>query len=76
MKTTDEATEARYHHHREVSDSEMSNVSRMERRKYHICVFDIADHFKKQTLGDANKDFVLLFIDSLNKKMQERQMDI
>ena len=47
-----------------------------ERKTSYLSVFGIAEHFKKQTLSDVNGHFVLLFDESLNKKMQEKQLDI
>lgn len=58
-------------------DSEIAKrFSCGEKKTSYICVFGLAEHFKKQILEDVKGHFVLLFDESLNKKMQEKQLDI
>ena len=47
-----------------------------ERKTSYMCVFGLADYFKQTVLGEVKGHFVLLFDESLNKKMQEKQLDI
>ena len=42
----------------------------------YITVFGLAEHFKKLLKESVKGPFVVLFDESLNKKMQEKQMDI
>ena len=47
-----------------------------ERKAAYITVFGLAEHFKKLLKESVKGPFVVLFDESLNKKMQEKQMDI
>ena len=47
-----------------------------ERKAAYITVFGLAEHFKKLLKDGVKGPFVVLFDESLNKKMQEKQMDI
>ena len=46
-----------------------------ERKAAYCCVFGLAEHFKKLLQDSVTGPFVVLFDESLNKKMQEKQMD-
>ena len=49
----------------------------VENVKRHICVcFGLAEHFKKAILSEVKGHFVIMFEESLNQKMQEKQLDI
>ena len=47
-----------------------------EKKTAYMSVFGIGDHLKKAALSEVNGLFVLLFDESLNKKMQDKQLDI
>ena len=47
-----------------------------ERKAVYITVFGLAEHFKKILKESVKGPFVVLFDESLIKKMQEKQMDI
>ena len=42
----------------------------------YFCVFGLAEHFKKAILSEVKGHFVIMFDESLNQKMQEKQLDI
>ena len=46
-----------------------------ERKAAYCCVFGLAEHFKKLLQDSVTGPFVVLFDESLNKKMEEKQMD-
>ena len=46
-----------------------------ERKAAYCCVFGLAEHFKKLLQDSVSGPFVVLFDESLNTKMQEKQMD-
>ena len=47
-----------------------------KRKVAYITVFGLAEHFKKLLKDGVKGPFVVLFVESLNNKMQEKQMDI
>ena len=47
----------------------------MESEKQRIVVFGLAEHLKKLLQDSVSGPFVVLFDESLNTKMQEKQMD-
>lgn len=47
-----------------------------ERKSAYLCVYGIAEHFKTVLLSRIKGPFTVLFDESLNKKIQEKQMDI
>ena len=47
-----------------------------ERKTAYFCVFGLAEHFKKAILSKVKGHFVIMFDESLNQKMQEKQLDI
>ncbi len=47
-----------------------------ERKAAYLSVFGIAEHFREVLKQSVSGPFVLMFDESLNKKMQEKQMDI
>lgn len=47
-----------------------------ERKAAYCCVFSLAEHFKKLLQNSFSGPFVALFDESLNTKMQEKQMDV
>ena len=58
-------------------DSEIARKFTLgERKTSYICVFGLADHFKSLLIEKIKGPFVALFDESLNKKMQEKQMDL
>ena len=46
-----------------------------ERKAAYCCLFGLAEHFKKLLQDSVSGPFVVLFDESLNKKMQGKQMD-
>ena len=58
-------------------DSEVAQKLKCgEKKTAYMCVFGLADYFKQSVLGEVKGHFVLLFYESLNKKLQEKQLDI
>lgn len=58
-------------------DSEIArNFACGERKTAYISVFGIAEHFQSLLMKDITGPFVVLFDESLNKKMQQKQMDV
>ncbi|KAG1693155.1 hypothetical protein GQR58_007120 [Nymphon striatum] len=47
-----------------------------ERKMAYVCVYGLAEFFKKLLNESIKGQFVVLFDESLNKKMQEKQMDV
>ena len=47
-----------------------------EHKTAYLCVFALAKHFKKAILSKVKGHFVIMFDESLNQKMQEKQLDI
>lgn len=47
-----------------------------ERKAAYCCAFGLAEHFKKLLQNSVSGPFVVLFDESLNTKMQEKQMDV
>ena len=47
-----------------------------ERKTAYLAVFGIAEHFKKMLISDVKGPFVILFDESMNKKIQQKQMDL
>ena len=46
-----------------------------ERKAAYCCVFGLAEHFKELLQDSVTGPFVVLFDESLNKNMEEKQMD-
>ena len=53
-----------------------SKFSCGEKKTAYLCVFGVADHFKETLMDEIKGYFVILFDESLNKKSQQKQMDI
>ena len=58
-------------------DSQIANkFSRGERKTAYLAVYGLADYFARTLKKDVTGPFVVLFHESLYKKLQEKQMDI
>ena len=57
-------------------DSEVAIEFQCERKMAYFCAFGLAKHFKKEILSEVKGHFVIMFDESLNLKMQEKQLDI
>ena len=57
-----------------------SNIAKQftcgERKASYMNVFGLAEHFLKLLKTSIKRPFVILFDESLNQKMQEKQMDV
>ena len=47
-----------------------------ERKTSYLFVFGIAEYFKEELISEVTGPYTILFDESLNKKMQQTQMDI
>ena len=57
-------------------DSQIAaNFTCGERKTSYLCVFGIAEYFQKLLTSEIKGPYTIMFDESLNKKIQQKQMD-